>query len=326
MERKSQSITIADAAGFLKKNDNYYILTHMNPDGDAMGSGFGLCHSLRAMGKKANVLCSDPFPKRYGFLYEGYEPMKFTPQTIVTVDLADTGLFGRELQVYGEYVDLAIDHHISNTGYAAKLLLDANAAAACEVIYQVLKEGNMPIDKQIAQCLYTGIATDSGCFRYENTTPKTHMITAEIMGYGIPYARLNRQLFEIKSKARFMVEQYVINNVETYLDNKCAIIAVTADTVKETGLAQEELEGIASIPMQLEGIEIGVTIKEKEPKKYKVSMRSAENVNVSDICGKLGGGGHMRAAGCTVEGDLSQVKLKLLSVIAPAMGFDLWLS
>ncbi len=326
MERKSQSITIADAAGFLKKNDNYYILTHMNPDGDAMGSGFGLCHSLRAMGKKANVLCSDPFPKRYGFLYEGYEPMKFTPQTIVTVDLADTGLFGRELQVYGEYVDLAIDHHISNTGYAAKLLLDANAAAACEVIYQVLKEGDMPIDKQIAQCLYTGIATDSGCFRYENTTPKTHMITAEIMGYGIPYARLNRQLFEIKSKARFMVEQYVINNVETYLDNKCAIIAVTADTVKETGLAQEELEGIASIPMQLEGIEIGVTIKEKEPKKYKVSMRSAENVNVSDICGKLGGGGHMRAAGCTVEGDLSQVKLKLLSVIAPAMGFDLWLS
>ncbi|MBP1547430.1 MAG: bifunctional oligoribonuclease/PAP phosphatase NrnA [Oscillospiraceae bacterium] len=326
MERKSQSITIADAAGFLKKNDNYYILTHMNPDGDAMGSGFGLCHSLRAMGKKANVLCSDPFPKRYGFLYEGYEPMKFTPQTIVTVDLADTGLFGRELQVYGEYVDLAIDHHISNTGYAAKLLLDANAAAACEVIYQVLKEGNMPINKQIAQCLYTGIATDSGCFRYENTTPKTHMITAEIMGYGIPYARLNRQLFEIKSKARFMVEQYVINNVETYLDNKCAIIAVTADTVKETGLAQEELEGIASIPMQLEGIEIGVTIKEKEPKKYKVSMRSAENVNVSDICGKLGGGGHMRAAGCTVEGDLSQVKLKLLSVIAPAMGFDLWLS
>ena len=326
MERKSQSITIADAAGFLKKNDNFYILTHMNPDGDAMGSGFGLCHSLRAMGKKANVLCSDPFPKRYGFLYEGYEPMKFTPQTIVTVDLADTGLFGRELQVYGEYVDLAIDHHISNTGYASKLLLDANAAAACEIIYQVLKEGNMPIDKQIAQCLYTGIATDSGCFRYENTTPKTHMITAEIMGYGIPYARLNRQLFEIKSKARFMVEQYVINNVETYLDNKCAMIAVTADTVKETGLAQEELEGIASIPMQLEGVEIGVTIKEKEPNKFKVSMRSAENVNVSDICGKLGGGGHIRAAGCTVEGDLSQVKLKLLSVIAPAMGFDLWLS
>ncbi|MBQ5332636.1 MAG: bifunctional oligoribonuclease/PAP phosphatase NrnA [Oscillospiraceae bacterium] len=326
MNGKSQSISIADAAGFLKTNDNFYILTHMSPDGDAMGSGFGLCFALRAMGKKANVLCSDPFPKRYGFLYGDYAPMKFTPQTIVTVDLADTTLFGRELQVYGEYVDLAIDHHISNSGYASRLLLDGNATAACEVLYQVLKEGNMPIDKNIAACLYTGIATDSGCFKFENTTQKAHMIAAELMGYGIPFAKMNRQLFDIKSKARFMVEQYVINNLETYLDDKCAIIAVTAETVEETGLAPEEFEGLASIPMQIEGVEVGVTIKEKEPNKFKVSMRSAENINVSDICAKLGGGGHIRAAGCTVEGDLSQVKLKLLSVIAPAMGFDLWLS
>ena len=252
--------------------------------------------------------------------------MKFTPQTIVSVDLADKTLFGRELQVYGEYVDLAIDHHISNSGYAARLLLDGNATAACELIYRVLKEGDFPIDKQIAECLYTGIATDSGCFKFENTTPMAHIITAELLGYGIPFAKINRQLFDIKSKARFMVEQYVITNLETYLDDKCAIIAVTADTVKETGLAPEEFEGLASIPMQIEGVEVGVTIKEKEPKKYKVSMRSAENVNVSEICAKLGGGGHIRAAGCTLEGDLSQVKLKLLSVIAPAMGFDLWLS
>lgn len=326
MNGKAQSISIADAAGFLKANDNYYILTHLSPDGDAMGSGFGLCFALRAMGKKANVLCSDPFPKRYEFLYGDYAPIKFTPQTIVTVDLADTTLFGRELQVYGDYVDLAIDHHISNTRYASKLLLDGSAAAACEVIYQVLKEGGMPIDKHIASCLYTGIATDSGCFKFENTTPNTHIIAAELMKYGFNFARINRNLFDIKSKARFMVEQYVINNLETYLDNKCAMIAVTAETIKETGLAQEEFEGLASIPMQLEGVEVGVTIKEKEPNKYKVSMRSAETVNVSDICAKLGGGGHIRAAGCTVEGDLSQVKLKLLSVIAPAMGFDLWLS
>ena len=227
MNGKAQNISIADAAGFLKANDNYYILTHLSPDGDAMGSGFGLCFALRAMGKKANVLCSDPFPKRYEFLYGDYAPIKFTPQTIVTVDLADTTLFGRELQVYGDYVDLAIDHHISNTRYASKLLLDGNAAAACEVIYQVLKEGGMPIDKHIASCLYTGIATYSGCFKFENTTPNTHIIAAELMKYGFNFARINRKLFDIKSKARFMVEQYVINNLETYLDNKCAMIAVT---------------------------------------------------------------------------------------------------
>ena len=146
------------------------------------------------------------------------------------------------------------------------------------------------------------------------------------MSYDIPYAAVNRELFDIKSKARIKAEQIVINNMETYLDDKCAIIAVTTDTISETGLAKEEFEGMASIPMQIEGVEVGVTIKEKEHNKFKVSMRSTEKADVSDICSKLGGGGHIRAAGCTVEGDLSQVKMKILSVVAPALGFDLWLS
>lgn len=320
------SISYMEAASFLAKNDNFYILTHINPDGDAMGSGFGLCKVLRAMGKKANVLCSDPFPKRYDFLYGDYEPQKFSPQTIISVDLADTTLFGKELAVYSEYVDLAIDHHISNTGYASKTCLNGSAAAACEVLYQICIEGSFPIDKDSAMCFYTGIATDTGCFKFENTTKAAHNIAAELMGYGIPYAKINRQLFDIKSKARLKVEQLVLNSLETYLDDKCAVIAVTSEMVEQTGLSKEEFEGLASLPMQIEGVEVGVTIKEKEPGKYKVSMRSAEKVNVSELCGKLGGGGHIRAAGCTVEGDLSQVKMKLLSVIAPAMGFDLWIS
>lgn len=325
-DKKVESITVLEAANFLLKNDNFYILTHVNPDGDAMGSGFGLCRALRAVGKKANVLCSDPFPKRYSYLYNGYEPQKFVPQTIVSVDLADTNLFGKALSVYADFVDLAIDHHISNTGYAAKTLLNGKAAAACEVLFEVFTEGKFPIGLQTAECLYTGISTDTGCFRFENTTPRCHEIVAKLMGYGIPYARINRELFEIKSRARLTVEQHVINSMEMYLDDKCAVIAVTSDMIAETGLAPEEFEGLASIPMQVEGVEVGVTIKEKEPGKFKVSMRSAESVNVSELCAKLGGGGHIRAAGCTVEGNLSQVKLKILSVIAPALGFDLWLS
>ncbi len=323
---KINGITVLEAANFLLKNDNYYILTHINPDGDAMGSGFGLCSVLRAIGKKANVLCSDPFPKKYSYLYEEYEAQKFTPQTIVSVDLADTKLFGKTLSAYSDYVDLAIDHHVSNTGYAKKTLLNGRASAACEVLFEVIKEGKLPLDKHTAECLYTGIATDTGCFRFENTTPRAHEIASELMSMGIPFAGINRELFEIKSKARLMVEQHVINSMETYLDDKCAIIAVTSEMIAKTGLAPEEFEGLASIPMQVEGVEVGVTIKEKEPGKYKISMRSAEKVNVSEICGKLGGGGHIRAAGCTAEGELSQVKMKVLSVIAPALGFDLWLS
>ena len=152
-DKKVESITVLEAANFLLKNDNFYILTHVNPDGDAMGSGFGLCRALRAVGKKANVLCSDPFPKRYSYLYNGYEPQKFVPQTIVSVDLADTNLFGKALSVYADFVDLAIDHHISNTGYAAKTLLNGKAAAACEVLFEVFTDCKFPIFLHTAECL-----------------------------------------------------------------------------------------------------------------------------------------------------------------------------
>lgn len=325
-KKRVESISCLEAANFLNKHDNFYILTHMNPDGDAMGSGFGLCSVLRSMGKKANVLCSDPFPKRYDYLYKDYAPMKFTPAAIVSVDLADTGLFGKELAAYEEYVDLAIDHHTSNSGYAAKTLLNSRAAAACEVLYEVFTQGNFPIDKHTAVCLYTGLATDTGCFRFENTTPRAHVIAAELMGMGIPFAKINRRLFDIKSRERIMAEQMVINGLETYLDDKCAVIALTLDIIEESGISREEFEGMASIPMQIEGVEVGITIKEKERGRYKVSMRSTDKADVSAICAKLGGGGHIRAAGCTVEGELSQVKMKVLSAVAPELGFDLWLS
>lgn len=322
------SVSFRETADFLRSSDNFYILCHVSPDGDAAGSGFGLCRVLRNFGKRANVLCSDAFPNRYSYMTDWYTADKFSPKTIISVDLADTNLFGKELLVYADYVDLCIDHHISNTGYAAKTLLDPNASSACEVIYDMCVSQGFEIDNMAATCFYTGIATDTGCFRYENTTRRAHIITAELIDYGVDFATINHRLFDVKSRARIAVEQYAMSSVKTFLDDKCAIIIVTAETAAKAGLAPEDLEGIASLPLQLEGVLVGVTVKEKEKGKFKVSMRSTADsgVDVSAVCAKLGGGGHIRAAGCTVEGTPEQVKLQLLSAIAPAMGFDLWLS
>lgn len=319
-------INLKETADFLKTHDNYYILTHQSPDGDTMGSGFGLCYALRKIGKKANVICSDEFPKRYYFMHDCYEPQKFSPETIVAVDVADTKLLGSKLAQYGSYVDLCIDHHISNTEYAKQLLVYPDAAAACEVIYRVLAEMEIPLDKLIAECLYTGIATDTGCFKYANTTRLAHIISAKLMDYGINLERINREMFDLKSRARLKVEQYINSAMEFYLDDQCAMAAVTLDMIKETGLAQEEFEGISGMSVQIEGVKVGVIIKEKEHGKFKVSLRSASDVDVSAICRKFDGGGHVKAAGCTLEGDLEDVKLKLLSGIAPALGIDLWLA
>lgn len=320
-------INYTEAAEFLKNNDNYYILTHASPDGDTVGSGYGLCYALRNMGKQANVLCSDEFPKRYDYLYAPYKPQKFTPQTIVAVDIADKKLLGPRLQQYGDYVDLCIDHHISNVFFAKRTLVDPEAAAACQVIFELLSETALTeLDFDIAQCLYTGIATDTGCFKFDCTSAKTHIDAAELMKYGIPVGRINRMLFDVKSKARMKVEQFVSKGMEYYLDDQCAIAAVTLEDMESIGLAAEEFEGLAGLTTQLESIEVGIIIRQKDVGKYKISMRSTGDVDVSEICKTLGGGGHSKAAGCTLEGKLDDIKIKLLAAVAPALGIDLWLA
>lgn len=320
------NISYEETAEFLRNNDNFYILTHANPDGDTVGSGFGLCYILRKMGKNANVMCSDEFPSRYDYMYEGYVPQKFSPDTIVAVDVADKKLLGPRYFQYGDFVDLCIDHHISNMNYAKRTLVEPDAAAACQVIFKLVQStGLCEFDKRIAECLYTGIATDTGCFKFDCTSPETHLAAAELMKYDIPAGRINRRMFDEKSKARIKVEQYISNTMEYYLDDKCSIAAITLEEMERAGLPKDELEGLAALTTSLESIEVGIIIRQKEEKKFKVSMRSTGDVDVSAICRKFEGGGHVKAAGCTMEGELEDIKLRLLSGVAPALGIDLWL-
>lgn len=323
----SERVEYKAAADFLSEHDNYYILIHSSPDGDAVGSGYALCFLLREMGKKANVLCSDPIPQKYSYITDSYKPQKFTQDTVVSTDVADTKLLGKKLSVYSDYIELAIDHHVSNTGFAKMLALDGLASSACEVLYDIIEAGELPVNELVAACIYTGIATDTGSFKYESTTPRCHEIAAELIrNYKLPIGSINRVLFDIKTEERFKLEQKVIGDLQTFLDGKCAIIVITLEDVERTGVSPDDLEGVAAIPMQVKGVEVGITIKEKEPKKFKVSMRSAETIDVSKLCRKFGGGGHIRAAGCTLEGDIDQVRMKILSAIASEMGIDLWLA
>lgn len=317
-------MNLKEAAEYLKKCNDVLILTHQSPDGDTFGSAFALCRVLRSMGKNANVLCSDEFPKRYDFMYKDYVPQKFSPQTIIAVDVADKKLLGKKLAQYGDYVNLCIDHHFSNMRYAENLLLDGNASATCELMYELFSEMGAEIDKETAECIYTGIATDTGCFKYDNTTQRAHIIASELMEYNVSFAWINRRMFDVKSKERLRIEQFVTANMELYLDERCALIAITDDIIQQIGVAPEEFEGLASMTLQLEGVEVGVTMKEREKGKFKVSMRSASDVDVSEICSQLGGGGHIKAAGCMVEATEEQAKIQILRAVAPALGMDVW--
>lgn len=295
---------------FLETCDNVTILTHKSPDGDTLGAGFALCRYLRKSGKKANVINADDFPERYSFLYEDYEPMDFEEKTVIAVDIADPKLIGSRLSRYAEegMVDLCIDHHVSNKYYAKYTYVNASASAACQIIYELFTYMGAEIDRQTARCLYTGIATDTGCFKYENTTSAAHIACAELMKYNIDFSVINRKMFDVKSRARINIEQAVTNGMEYWFGGKCAVMAVTTQMMEESGIEPAEFEGLASIPLQVEGVEMGITIKQRHENVFKLSVRTTENIDASKFCQQFGGGGHIRAAGCELEGTLEQVK------------------
>lgn len=308
------------AIEILNNCDNVYVLSHQSPDGDTLGSAFALVNVLRSMGKKANALCSEQFPHRYSFLYDGYFKQEFEPECVIAVDIADTSLMGEHLEFLKDKVDLCIDHHISNVHYARETLVNPKASATCEVLFELFTRMGVEFDRQTATCLYTGIATDTGCFKYENTTPEAHIAASRLMAYGVDYAQINRRMFDVKSRGRLKVEQYVNSAMEYYFNDRCAVIAISEEILKHSGMESAEFEGLASLTLQMEGVEVGVVIKEREPGAYKISMRSANKVDVSALCQKLGGGGHIKAAGCLVKGTLDEVKKAIFSVLEPVLG------
>lgn len=297
-------ITKSEAAKMLYSMDNILILAHENPDGDAVGSACALCKGLRSIGKNAAVSL-EKFSKHDEYLADGIlAAQNFGYDHIVAVDTADNRILGvaeTSLEKDCE-VELCIDHHISNILYAQNTCLEEKAAAAGEVIYDVLKELNIEITKDIAECIYTAIATDTGCFRYSNTTAKTFRVAADMADFGADIALINKIQFETKTKAYAAVEQMAISSMQTYFDGKCAVLAITNDMYVKSGVSDCETQPLASLPRQIEGVYAGITVKEKKKGLCRISVRTNAPLNASKIASYLGGGGHSMAAGCSFEG------------------------
>lgn len=309
-------IDVKKCASLLKEYDNYLILSHRNPDGDTLGSAFALKRTLDLMGKKSFVKCVDPMHHKYSYLWDGVDNEEFTFDKIIAVDVADKKLLGESFEgMYGDNIFLCIDHHMTNKEYSENLLLEDRAAAAV-VIYEVICELGVEITPEIASCVYTGLATDTGCFMFSNTTPTVHRIAADVMEKGADYTTINRLMFETKSMSYLKLEQMAVSSIESYFDGKCAIMTITRKMFEESGSSSTECDGIAALPRKIEGVKIGVTIRERHDGSYKVSMRTVEPYDAAKICGNFGGGGHHAAAGCEFECPLEEVKVQLLEKIS----------
>ncbi len=312
-------ISVQQCCEILKGMDDIVILSHRNPDGDTLGSAFALHYILKQLGKRSRIECHDGFPKQYSYLLVDYKPEEFEPKNIVSVDIADEQLFGDKLNKYRGKVDLSIDHHDTNKHYAKNLLVNDKAAACCEIIEEICNslEG-VALTKLIANCIYTGISTDTGCFRFSNTTEHTHEVAGRMFKAGCDFAAINRAMFETKSFGRIAIEREVLNTLELYFDNRCALAYITTDMLKRTGAEESELEGVASMPREIEGVKVGLTLRERD-NGYKISVRSGDEISAALICQKLGGGGHKYAAGCFVEGDLENAKKVILNAVKESL-------
>lgn len=308
-------VSLINIANIINNKDYFYILTHMYPDGDALGSSYALCRIIQKMGKHAKILYNNPMPEKFKYMESYIKKEDFNPEYIISLDLADTSLLGENLEQYKDKINLCIDHHISNKKYSPLFFIDSTAAATCEIIYRLLLEINVPCDKEIASCLYTGIATDTGCFEYSNTTYTSHFIAGKLMQYGAPVDIINEHLFTVKPKKKIELEKVMYQNLEYFFENQCAITQITLREMDKLGIKDGDLDGIASIPIKIEGVDIGITIKETETEKYKVSVRTSNKVNANEFCENFGGGGHARAGGFQTNGNIETAKKEILNIV-----------
>jgi len=311
-----EQINLLRAVEFLSAARDILILTHSSPDGDTLGSAYALCRALQLLGKRARVECSDPIDAKYMFLQNNILPQEFEAQTIVAVDIADPKLLGDKLSVCADRVDLSIDHHRQRILFARQTLAEPQAAAAAEIVLEVIEGLKVPLDRDIATCIYTAIATDTGCFRFSNTTARSHYIAAKMMELDIDSAAINREMFETKTRARLELERLVLERLEFFFDEKCAVICITREMRKSTGVGDADLEGITGLPRQIEGVLAGITIRERDDGIVRISVRTRDGADASRICAHMGGGGHKNAAGCQAEDGIESAKARILEIVA----------
>jgi phosphoesterase RecJ-like protein len=328
-------IDIAAAVERLRGAETIWILTHGHPDGDCLGSAFALAHALHALGKQAAVLCEDAIPAMYSYMQAGmgdclYAGLRYDASRLpalpegallAAVDVAAEELLGTTL--YAKFcgaVQLSIDHHATNALYAKETLLDSSAAAAAELSSDLIDALGVIMTPLIAACLYAGISTDTGCFRYSNTSARSHRYAARYMELGVETEPLDRAFFETKTRTYLALERLAFDNLRYYCGGRVALIAVTQEMYRQSGSNEEEYIKLVARTRQIEGVRVAVSIRERLEGDYKISLRSYAPINSAAICARMGGGGHSNAAGCSSKLPLEETIAAIVALVREALG------
>ena len=312
-------MTTAEAARLLLGWDRMLLLTHVRPDGDTVGSAAALCRALRDLGKTAYLLPNPELTATYAPYAAPYTaPEGFAPDRVVSVDIAALSLLPDNARLYQDRVDLAIDHHPSQEFFARETCLEADSAACGEIVYDIVTRLT-PVTPDIALPLYVAISTDTGCFVYSNTTPRTHRIAAALMDCGIDAAPVNKALFRTKSVTRLAMESRMVADMELYDQGRVVVMQIPLSLRQELHATDADIEELSSLAALVEGTDCGVTLRELRPGQIKLSLRTGPRVNATAVCRRLGGGGHRAAAGATLPGTMEEAKAAVLAAIQASL-------
>ena len=295
-------LTRNEVAQYLLSHDNFCILTHRRPDGDTIGSSAALCLGLRQLGKKAHVLYNEEVSSRFVWLHEGLiKEAVEEDDTVVSVDVASPGMLPKAFEHLLGKIALRIDHHSSATSFTDCELVDGGSASCAELVWDVLEAAGVTMDQAIGEAVYVGVSTDTGCFRYSNTTDHTFAVAARCAKAQARIYELNQELFETNTLGRLRMQAWIVDNMKLIRDGQMAIVAIPKAVEEEIGVTQDDMDNISSFPRTVAGVCMAATLRETNDDGTKISVRAIPGFDATKVTEIFGGGGHKGAAGASMK-------------------------
>ena len=300
-------LTRNETAVFLLNHDNYTILSHRRPDGDTIGSTAALCLGLRQLGKKAHVLHNAEVSPRFAWLHEGLTKETVEAEDIlISVDVASPGMLPKAFQHLLGKIQLRIDHHASATSFTELELVDGGSASCAEVVWDVLSMMGVKADRAIAEAVYVGVSTDTGCFRYSNTNAHTFAVAAECARAEARIYELNQELFETNTLGRLRMQAWIVDHMQLLRGGEMAICAIPKAVEEEIGVTEDDMDNISSFPRTVAGVCMAATLRETGDDGIKMSVRAVPGYDATQVTVPFGGGGHKGAAGASLKKPLAE--------------------
>ena len=311
-----KELTRTECADWRLERDKFSILTHRKPDGDTIGSAAALCRGLRQMGKIAHVLHNDEVTPLYAPILEGLvKPQPEEGDVLIAVDVAADNMLPRAFAELKNSIDLRIDHHGSGREYTPNEHVDSESAACAEIVWELLLDMGVVPDEKMAEAVYVGVSTDTGCFRYANTTAHTFDVCADCAATGADIFEWNRKLFDTNSLRKLRLQAWVVEHFKLICDGKIAICALPKAVEEQIGVNEDDMNNISGFLRSIEGVCIAALLRDVDEDNTKVSIRSIPGYNAAYICEQFGGGGHAGAAGCSIRKSLEEAAKELEEVL-----------